>query len=60
MRAYSQRDILKRASLAVLAFQDHPGISPDEIVKLWQETASQTQLGSVVNPRGFIEAVKGL
>jgi hypothetical protein len=34
------------------------GISPDEIVKLWHETASRTQLGPVVNPRGFIEAVK--
>jgi len=48
------------AGLAALAFQVHPGISPDEIVKLWQETASRTQLGPVVNPRGFIEAVKHL
>lgn len=48
------------AGLAVLAFQVHPTISPDEIVKLWDETATSTRLGPVVNPRGFIEAVKGL
>jgi hypothetical protein len=48
------------AGLAALAFQVHPEISPDEIAELWQETATRTQLGPVVNPRGFIEAVKGL
>ena len=48
------------AGLAALAFQVHPGISPDEIVELWQETATRTPLGPVVNPRGFIEAVKRL
>ena len=60
MHTYSRRDILKRASPAVLAFQVHPGISPDEIVELWQKTATPTKIGPVVNPRGFIEAVKGL
>jgi len=48
------------AGLAALAFQVHPGISPDEIMKLWQETATRTKLGPVVNPKGFIEAVKRL
>lgn len=48
------------AGLAALAFQVHPGISPDEIVELWQETATRTKLGPVVNPRGFIKAVKRL
>ncbi len=48
------------AGLAALAFQVHPGISPDEIVELWQKTATPTQIGPVVNPRGFIEAVKRL
>jgi subtilisin family serine protease len=48
------------AGLAALAFQVHPGISPDEIVELWKETATRTKLGPVVNPRGFIEAVKRL
>jgi subtilisin family serine protease len=48
------------AGLAALAFQVHPEISPDRIVELWQETATPTKLGPVVNPRGFIEAVKRL
>ncbi|MHC4329276.1 MAG: S8 family serine peptidase [Planctomycetota bacterium] len=48
------------AGLAVLAFQVHPEISPDRIVTLFQETATQTKRGRVINPRGFIEAVKGL
>ncbi|HUU17044.1 MAG TPA: S8 family serine peptidase, partial [Sedimentisphaerales bacterium] len=48
------------AGLAALAFQVHPGISPDRIVDLWKETATRTKIGPVVNPRGFIEAVKRL
>jgi hypothetical protein len=48
------------AGLAALAFQVHPGISPDQIVELWQKTATPTKIGPVVNPRGFIEAVKRL
>jgi len=46
------------AGLAAMAFQIHPEISPDRIVTLFQETATQTKQGRVINPRGFIEAVK--
>jgi len=48
------------AGLAAMAFQIHPEISPDQIVTLFQETATQTKQGRVINPRGFIEAVKRL
>jgi hypothetical protein len=48
------------AGLAAMAFQIHPEISPDQIVTLFQETATRTKQGRVINPRGFIEAVKGL
>jgi len=48
------------AGLAALAFQVRPEISPDRIITLFQETATQTKQGRVINPRGFIEAVKGL
>ena len=48
------------AGLAAMAFQIHPEMSPDRIVALFQETATQTKQGRVINPRGFIEAVKGL
>jgi hypothetical protein len=46
------------AGLAALAYQVDPEIKPDEIVKLWIETAIKTDAGSVVNPTGFIEAVQ--
>jgi hypothetical protein len=46
------------AGLAVLAYQVDPEIKPDEIVKLWIETAVKTDAGPVVNPTGFIEAVQ--
>jgi len=46
------------AGLAALAYQVNPEIKPDEIVKLWIETAVKTDAGPVVNPPGFIEAVK--
>ncbi len=46
------------AGLAALAYQVDPEIKPDEIVKLWIETAVKTDAGSVVNPVGFIEAVQ--
>jgi serine protease AprX len=46
------------AGLAALAYQVDPEIKPDEIVKLWLETAVKTDVGSVVNPPGFIEAVR--
>jgi hypothetical protein len=46
------------AGLAALAYQVDPEIKPDEIVKLWIETAVKTHAGPVVNPTGFIEAVQ--
>ncbi|MFZ0034093.1 MAG: S8 family serine peptidase [Sedimentisphaerales bacterium] len=46
------------AGLAALAYQVNPQIKPDEIVKLWIETAVKTDAGTVVNPLGFIEAVQ--
>jgi len=46
------------AGLAALAFQVNPEIKPDEIVKLWVETAVKTNAGPVVNPTGFIDAVQ--
>jgi serine protease AprX len=48
------------AGLAAMAFQVYPEISPEQIVTLFQETATQTKQGRVINPRGFIEAVKRL
>jgi hypothetical protein len=46
------------AGLAVLAYQVDPEIKPDEIVNLWKQTAVKTDVGLIVNPVGFIEAVK--
>jgi serine protease AprX len=46
------------AGLAALAYQVDPDIKPDEIVKLWIETAVKTGAGPVVNPSGFIDAVQ--
>ena len=46
------------AGLAVLAYQVNPDIKPDTIIELWRRTAVQTDVGSVVNPVGFIEAVR--
>ena len=46
------------AGLAVLAFQVHPEISPERIVTLFEETATRTKRGRVINPRGFVENVK--
>lgn len=46
------------AGLAALAYQVDPEIKPNEIVKLWVETAVKTDAGPVVNPLGFIKAVK--
>ena len=48
------------ASLAALAFQVHPDITPDEIVEQLLNTATRTDAGHIVNPPGFIEAVKKL
>lgn len=46
------------AGLAALAYQVNPEIEPKTIVKLWVETAVQTDSGPIVNPTGFIEAVR--
>ena len=46
------------AGLAALAYQVDPKIEPKTIVKLWVETAVQTDAGPIVNPTGFIEAVR--
>jgi hypothetical protein len=47
------------AGLGVLAYQVNPKIEPQEIIDLWLKTAVQTDAGLVVNPSGFIEAVRG-
>jgi len=46
------------AGLAVLAYQVNPEIESEKIVTLWQKTALQTNVGAVVQPRDFIEAVR--
>jgi subtilisin family serine protease len=46
------------AGLAVLAYQVNPEIEPKEIVELWLKTATRTDAGPVINPIGFIEAVR--
>jgi serine protease AprX len=46
------------AGLAALAYQVKPEIDPKTIVDLWLKTASQTDVGPIVNPVGFIEAVR--
>lgn len=45
------------AGLAALAFQIDPNLAPDRIVPLWLETASSTQAGAIVNPKGFIDRI---
>jgi len=46
------------AGLAALAWQIDPAIEPQQMVELWQQTASKTEAGLVVNPAGLVEAVK--
>jgi hypothetical protein len=46
------------AGLAALAWQVEPGLRPDQVVQLWRQTAVKTSVGPVVNPAGFIAAVK--
>jgi hypothetical protein len=46
------------AGLATMAFQLDPHIDPDTIVKLLLDTATQMDVGRIVNPPGFVEAVK--
>jgi len=46
------------AGLAALAYQVDPEIQPKTIVELWLQTAVRTDAGPIVNPVGFIEAVR--
>lgn len=46
------------AGLAALAFQVNPELDPAVIVRLWQETATKTDVGLVVNPTAFLAAVR--
>lgn len=46
------------AGLAALACQVDPEIEPARIVELWTATAAKTAAGRIVNPPGFIEAVR--
>jgi serine protease AprX len=46
------------AGLTVLAYQVNPNIEPQEIVDLWLKTTTKTDVGPIINPVGFIEAVK--
>jgi len=46
------------AGLAALAFQVRPGLDPATIVRLWQETATKTDVGPVINPTAFLAAVR--
>ena len=48
------------AGLAALAYQVKPEIDPKTIVDLWLKTATQTDVGPIINPVGFIEAVRKL
>jgi hypothetical protein len=44
--------------LAALAFQTDPNITPAQVVGLWTTTATKTDVGPVVDPPKFIEAVQ--
>jgi hypothetical protein len=46
------------AGLAALAFQVHPDIDAASIVRLWQETATKTDVGPIVNPTAFLAAIQ--
>ena len=46
------------AGTAALAFQVKPDITPERIMTLLQQTATQTDAGRVINPVAFIEAVR--
>jgi len=48
------------AGLAALAYQINPEIEPQTIIDLWIQSAIRTDAGQIINPRGFIEAVKQL
>jgi hypothetical protein len=44
------------AGLAALAFQVNPELHPATIIRLWQETATKTDVGPVINPTAFLAA----
>jgi hypothetical protein len=46
------------AGLAAMAFQLDSELKPQVVLDLWMKTASKTSAGLVVNPTGFIEAVR--
>lgn len=46
------------AGLAALAYQVKPDIEPKTILDLWLKTATKIDVGPIVNPVGFIEAVR--
>ncbi|HUT59576.1 MAG TPA: S8/S53 family peptidase, partial [Phycisphaerae bacterium] len=46
------------AGLAALAFQANPELHPTTIVRLWQETATKTDVGPIINPTAFLAAVR--
>lgn len=46
------------AGLAALAYQVEPQLEAKKIVELWSSSAVKTDVGPVVNPTGFIEAVR--
>ena len=46
------------AGLAALAFQVNPDVQPETILEQLVKTATHTKAGPVVNPPGFIEAIK--
>jgi hypothetical protein len=48
------------AGLAALAHQVKPEIELGKIIELWLQTATQTDAGPIINPVGFIEAVRKL
>jgi serine protease AprX len=47
------------AGLAALAFQVNPDVQPQMIVEQLVKTVTQAKIGPVVNPRKFIESIKG-
>jgi subtilisin family serine protease len=48
------------AGLAALAYQVNPEIKPKTIIELWLQTATATDAGPIINPVGFVEAVRKL
>lgn len=46
------------AGLAAMGYQVNPDLQPQQAVDLLLQTATATDIGPVVNPRGFIDAVR--